>query len=81
MLEKRGSAGKIISFCVLSRYVPFTDRIVSFGAGGLGHFLPRWLGHFVGFFKKVVFTISSSIVKELIFFLLQQNFSLGFRTE
>lgn len=60
MLEKRGSAGKIISFCVLSRYVLFTDRIVRFGSGGLGHFLPRWLGHFVGSLKTVGFAISSS---------------------
>ena len=46
MLEKRGSAGKIISHCERSRYVSFTDLIIRFEA--LGHFLPRWLGHFVG---------------------------------
>lgn len=76
MLEKRGSAGKIISFCELSRYIPFTDLIDRFGSGTLGHFLTRWLGHFVGSFKTVVFAISCSIVKALGFFLLQQNFTI-----
>lgn len=58
MLEKRGSAGKIISFCELSRYVPFTNLIVWSGPGAFGHFLPRWLGHFVGSLKTVVFLIN-----------------------
>lgn len=48
MLEKRGSAGKIISHCERLRYVSFTDLIIRFRAEALGHFLPRWLGHFVG---------------------------------
>lgn len=48
MLEKRGSAGKIISHCERSRYVPFTDLIFRFSPGALGLFLPRWLRHFVG---------------------------------
>lgn len=81
MLEKRGSAGKIISFCELSRYVPFTDLIVWSGPRALGHFLPRWLGHFVGSLKTVVFAISNSIVKALVFLLEAKFHNLGFHTE
>lgn len=68
MLEKRGSAGKIISYCELSRYVAFTDLIVWSGSRAFGHFLPRWLGHFVGSLKTVGFAISNSLVEALVFF-------------
>lgn len=81
MLEKRGSAGKIISFCELSQYVSFTDLIVWSGPRALGHFLPRWLGHLVGSLKRVVFAISNFIVKALVFSFAAKFHNLGFHTE
>lgn len=81
MLEKRGSAGKVISFCELSRYVPFTDLFVWSGLGAFGHFLPRWLGHSVGSLKTVLFAISNFIVKALVFSFAAKFLNLGFHRE
>lgn len=52
MLEKRGSAGKVISYCERSRFDPFTNLIIGFSPRALGHFLPRWLGHSVALEKQ-----------------------------